>query len=221
MKVVEIFNSIDGEGSRAGYLCTFIRLYGCNLRCSYCDSMYANEGADYTELSPSEILSTVNGYVCNKITVTGGEPLIHKDVEVLLELLLKNNYFVNIETNGAVDLQPFYNKFKPYVQLGKLMFTVDWKSLSSKMSKHMKNSNLPLLTNNDVLKFVVGNNEDLDQMKNLVEQNNLNCQLFVSPIFNDIEPKDIVSYLQFYKLNNIRMQLQMHKFIWPVDMRGV
>lgn len=221
MKVVEIFNSIEGEGSRAGYLCTFIRLYGCNLRCTYCDSMYANEGSDYTELSVNEILHTVQGYMCNKITLTGGEPLIHKDVDTLLENLLNDNYFVNIETNGSIDLTNYYNKFKTYIDLGKLMFTVDWKSLSSGMSSSMNPTNLLLLTNNDVLKFVVGSGQDLDQMKNLINSNNLNCQVFVSPIFGDIEPKKIVEYLQFNKLNNVRVQLQLHKFIWPVTMRGV
>lgn len=221
MKVVEIFNSIEGEGSRAGYLCTFIRLYGCNLRCTYCDSMYANEGSDYTELSVNEILHTVQGYMCNKITLTGGEPLIHKDVATLLENLLKDNYFVNIETNGSIDLTNYYNKFKTYIDLGKLMFTVDWKSLSSGMSSSMNQANLLLLTNKDVLKFVVGSGQDLDQMKNLINSNNLNCQVFVSPIFGDIEPKEIVEYLQFNKLNSVRVQLQLHKFIWPVTMRGV
>ena len=97
MKVVEIFNSIEGEGSRAGYLATFIRLYGCNLRCSYCDSVYSFTNNDYTEMSIEEIINTVNGYNCKKVTLTGGEPLIHKDVDILVKELLTNGYEVNIE----------------------------------------------------------------------------------------------------------------------------
>lgn len=220
MKVVEIFNSIEGEGSRAGYLATFIRLYGCNLRCSYCDSVYAFTNNDYTEMSIEEIINAVNGYNCKKVTLTGGEPLIHKDVDVLVKELLTNGYEVNIETNGSLSINELSNKL-PVHLLDNLMYTVDWKSHSSGMADKMLVENLSFVRPKDVFKFVVGNKEDLEQMRYIVTTYNPVCQIFVSPIFGDIEPKEIVEYLQVHSLNDIRMQLQLHKFIWPVDMRGV
>ena len=105
MKVVEIFKSIDGEGIRAGYPATFIRLFGCNLRCSYCDTPYGYEGNDYKEMTVDEIVQECMCLNCPRITLTGGEPLIHKDVNILIKNLLVNGFEVNIETNGSVDVE--------------------------------------------------------------------------------------------------------------------
>lgn len=225
MKVVEIFNSIEGEGSRAGYLATFIRLHGCNLRCSYCDSLYACTGDDFKEMAYMDIIDEVNKYSCKRVTITGGEPLIHDDIYKLVRALIACGYFVNIETNGSVAIdkliESLSSEFSTDCINQHVMFTVDWKSYSSRMSKYNLPDNLRLLSAKDVLKFVVGCEQDLDQMKDLLSHHELNCQVFVSPIFGDIEPKEIVEYLQRNGLNQVRFQLQIHKFVWPADMRGV
>lgn len=225
MKVVEIFNSIEGEGSRAGYLATFIRLHGCNLRCSYCDSMYACSGDDFENMSYLDIITRANEYACKRVTITGGEPLIHDDIDKLVYGLISCGYFVNIETNGSICIdrlvENLSSEFSTSYINEHVMFTVDWKSLSSRMSKYNLRDNLRLMGPKDVLKFVVGCDQDLDQMKDLLSHHDVKCQVFVSPIFGDIEPKHIVEYLQKSELINVRFQLQIHKFVWPADMRGV
>lgn len=228
MKVVEIFNSIDGEGSRAGFLATFIRLYGCNLCCTYCDSVYACRGNDYKEMTIYEILTAADKYNCHNITLTGGEPLIHEDVKKLISLLIKNGYEVNIETNGSKEIEPIRNyikyKYGPTVARNNVFFTMDWKSIYSGMATKNLRNNLMELDENDVLKFVVADENDLEQMTDVITTYlpYLTCHIFVSPVFGKIEPKDIVAYLQKNPcLSNVRLQLQMHKYIWPADMRGV
>ena len=214
MLVNEIFSSIEGEGIRAGYPVTFIRLYGCNLHCSYCDTRYSCEGGDYKYMSVDEILDVVADLGFHRVTLTGGEPLIHRDVNTLIIALLNAGYEVNIETNGAVYIAP-------YTQFKKLIITLDYKSISSGQNSEMWLSNFPLLRKHDVLKFVVGSQEDLDDMRRIVTFNNLDCNIYVSPVFGKIEPKDIVEYIKEHKLENCRVQLQMHKFIWPPQQRGV
>lgn len=219
MKISEIFLSIEGEGARSGLLCVFIRLHGCNLNCTYCDSRYACEGADYTEMSIHDIVDKVSEFKTPRVTITGGEPLIHKDIKkLILALLNLTDMHINIETNGSVLFDTSYlgsNKDD------RIMITMDWKSISSGMSDKMQDMNLCYLTKNDVLKFVVGTDEDLEQMKDVVEHNDLDCQLYVSPVFGQIELPKIVAALLKYHLNNVRMQLQIHKIIWDPDKRGV
>ncbi len=222
MKVNEIFASIDGEGSRSGYAVTFVRLFGCNLCCSYCDTMYAVEGDDYHEMSVEEIMEEVASHGFKRITLTGGEPLLYPEIVTpLLETLVTAGYDVNIETNGAVPLAPFeeVRKMGP----GTIMYTLDYKSISSGMNDTMILENYHYLRDGDVVKFVVGDEDDLDDMKRVVETELLNtpAELFVSPIFDDIDPADLVDFVLNHKLEQIRVQLQMHKFIWDPTMRGV
>lgn len=214
MLVNEIFSSIEGEGIRAGYPVTFVRLYGCNLHCSYCDTRYSCEGGEFTKMTVEEILDVVADKGFHRVTLTGGEPLIHKDVNELLMALIKAGYEVNIETNGAVYIAP-------YTHSAKMIITLDYKSISSGENAKMWLSNLPLLRKRDVLKFVVGNKEDLDDMRRILIDYNPICNVYVSPIFGEIEPVEIVEYIKAYKLENCRVQLQMHKFIWPPQQRGV
>ena len=222
MKVNEIFASIDGEGSRSGYAVTFVRLFGCNLCCSYCDTMYAVEGDDYHEMSVEEIMEEVASHGFKRITLTGGEPLLYPEIVTpLLETLVTAGYDVNIETNGAVPLAPFeeVRKMGP----GTIMYTLDYKSISSGMNDTMLFENYQYLRENDVVKFVVGDEDDLEDMKRMVETELLHtpAELFVSPIFDDIDPADLVDFVLNHKLEQIRVQLQMHKFIWDPTMRGV
>lgn len=214
MFVNEIFTSIEGEGIRMGYPVTFIRLYGCNLNCSYCDTRYSCEGYDGTEMSVSEVIEKAKEAGVKRITLTGGEPLIHKNVEELVDGLVKAGFEVNIETNGSVDIYP-------YIKKENVIITMDYKSISSGMTDKMNHKNLKCLRNQDVLKFVVGNKEDLDDMKRIIEIYSPSCNIFVSPIFTKIELPDMVDYIKDNKLNECRIQVQLHKIIWEPSQRGV
>lgn len=210
MKVNEIFYSIEGEGVRAGMPCTFIRLFGCNLNCSYCDTRYACEGVDYKEMTPAEIVANVADFGCPNVTLTGGEPLIHRDVDILLRMLMEQGYKVNVETNGSV---------VPTIK-GPL-YTVDFKTYSSGMTDKMNTEAFKVLTSEDVVKFVVGSLEDLEQAQEFIEANGIRAQVFISPIFGKIELVDLAQFITSRGLHNWRMQIQLHKYIWDPDKRGV
>ena len=213
LKVSEIFESIDGEGIRTGYPVTFIRLYGCCLSCSFCDSKYSWSGSDYQELSIKEILAITKKYGHHRITLTGGEPLMTDNGWKLLNCLLYEGYEVNVETNGSIRLKTINNS--------NLIYTMDYKSKFSGMEDRMIPSNIDILKEKDVLKFVVANKEDLDKMKEIIDIYKPKCSIFVSPVFGEIEPKEIVEYVLKHKLDNVRVQVQLHKIIWDPELRGV
>ena len=220
MKVSEIFKSIEGEGLRTGLPAVFIRLHGCNLRCSYCDSMYAVEGNDYKQINVAQILDAVKEYGdITHVTLTGGEPLIHPDVEDLLRQLSDIGYRVNIETNGTIPCKWHFPG---------LFYTMDWKCKSSGMTAKMKMENLETLGADDVLKFVVGTVEDLEEtesvIKKLAEKKSDMPHVFVSPVFGKLSNEEIVNWLlnsATMVKNNARFQVQLHKIIWDPERRGV
>lgn len=220
MKVCEIFRSIEGEGLRTGLPAVFIRLHGCNLRCNYCDSMYAVEGGDYKQMNVTQVLDAVKKFSgITHVTLTGGEPLIHQNVEDLLSQLSGNGYRVNIETNGTVPCKWHFPG---------LFYTMDWKCKSSGMSVKMKMENLETLGSEDVLKFVVGTIEDLEEtetvVKSLAEKKDDMPHLFVSPVFGNLSNEEIVNWLLNSNImvkNNVRFQVQLHKIIWDPERRGV
>lgn len=214
-KVHEIFKSIEGEGLRAGVPATFVRLYGCNLNCSYCDTRYSCEGKEYTEMELHSIIDTVKQLGVPFVTLTGGEPLIHDNVLLLVHNLVQAGFKVNIETNGSIEVGD-YLSFGPAV-----MLTMDYKCPSSKMESLMKPAEICKLRDFDVIKFVVGSSYDLDTMKKVLQDYPTEAKVFASPVFRKIEPKEIVQYVLDNEMYNCRVQLQLHKFIWPVDMRGV
>lgn len=222
MKIVEIFSSIDGEGIRTGQLCTFIRTFGCNCRCVYCDSAYTLTGDMYTEMSIPEILDKC-GELKNKcITLTGGEPLIHKDVYTLIEVLLNEGYHVNVETNGTVDISRFYI----HRNEGSLFFTVDYKTPYSGAEDDMFMDNFYKNVGScDVVKFVCATQEDLLKMKEVVKnmQDRLLVMphIFVSPVFGKIKPVELVDFIKENDMQDVRVQLQLHKLIWAPDTMGV
>lgn len=220
MKVVEIFKSIDGEGIRTGLPVTFIRLFGCNLRCCYCDTKYSyGDDAAFKEMRVSEIVNMCDDLGLKRITLTGGEPLIHEEVAFLLTALLTRGYEVNVETNGSVDLTPFI--FLHDNKEFNLFYTMDYKSISSGMHLHNNENNFKLLTEKDVLKFVVGSLQDLDDMKQVLEKHDIKARVFVSPVFGQIEPQELVEYVLANNLNNVTVQVQLHKIIWDPEERGV
>lgn len=216
MIINEIFNSIDGEGLRAGELATFVRLAGCNMRCSYCDTLYALNENDGKELKIDEVIQKVEQYKTRNITLTGGEPLINKDVDLLIDELIKRGYKVNIETNGSIPIDKYLNR---------CLITMDCKTPSSLMEKKMLFSNIEKLTENDVLKFVV-KESDFNAVEKIIKSYEIKSYIYISPIFGEIEPNKIVEFMK--KMNErgvnmekVRTQVQLHKIIWNPNMKGV
>lgn len=228
MLISEIFDSIDGEGKRAGQLCTFIRVVGCNLRCSYCDTMYAVEPERYSlikpkEMSVSEILSRVNRRY-GRVTITGGEPLLFPETVQLTNRLCDAGYEVNIETNGACDIVAFRELIR---QPENLFFTIDFKLPSSGEMYSMRLSNFESLTPNDVLKLVIGDDEDLSvgvsYVKSLLEKYGSEPPIiYFGVVYGAYELSDVIdAVMDEPQLCHARFQLQLHKFIWDPNARGV
>lgn len=217
MRVVEHFVSINGEGKRAGELACFVRFQGCNLRCSYCDTMWANKAnCEYEEKTPEEVLLLVKETGVKNVTLTGGEPLLQKEIKSLIDLLMKEGLRVEIETNGAVLLAPFCEGSRPE-------FTMDYKLPGSGCEEQMKVSNFSILGKEDTVKFVAGSRKDLERALEIINEYQLleRCHVYFSPIFGSIEPVEIVDFMIANKLNDVRLQIQMHKVIWDPDKRGV
>lgn len=216
--VAEKFASINGEGRRAGELAVFIRFRKCNLRCSYCDTMWANSDDCPVEmLSAEDILAYVSSEKITNVTLTGGEPLLQKDIDVLVEILMKNGHNVEIETNGSIPIKELAEKpCRP-------SFTLDYKLPSSNMESFMLTENYSYLTEKDVVKFVAGSIEDLKKTAEIIEKFSLTekCAVYISPVFDKINPDGIVEFMKLKHLNNVRLQLQLHKFIWGADKKGV
>lgn len=218
-QVVETFVSINGEGRRAGELAVFIRFKGCNLNCSYCDTKWANEqDAAFRWMSEEDIYEYVKQTGVRNVTLTGGEPLLRPEMDTLLTKLLGDSRLrVEIETNGSVDLTPFAKlPFRP-------SFTMDYKLAGSGMEDKMNRKNFSLLTPKDTVKFVVGSRQDLEKSAQVIEEEKLlgRTAIYFSPVFGKIEPEEIVNFLMEGKLNDVRVQLQLHKFIWDPDRKGV
>lgn len=218
-KVCEKFISINGEGRLAGQLAVFIRFQGCNLECSYCDTMWANQpDTKYEVMTAQEIYGYIKNSGVKNVTLTGGEPLLQSGIEELLRLLKSDESLrTEIETNGAVDLKPFCtSELRP-------SFTMDYKLPSSGMEDNMILSNFNLLQKSDCVKFVSGSAEDLNKAKQIIKEYNLTqkCGVYISAVFGKIEPAQIVEFMTDNNMNDVNLQLQMHKFIWDPDRRGV
>lgn len=217
-KVVEKFVSINGEGTRAGQLAVFVRFAGCNLNCSFCDTMWANkENVRYETMTAEQIKSYIISTGVKNVTLTGGEPLLRDGMKELLQCLSDDGLYVEIETNGSVDIEPYR------IRDDFPSFTMDYKLPGSDMEQHMNTENFKNLKKTDTVKFVAGSNEDLERAREIIEKNGLTdkCSVYFSPVFGRIEPKEIVEYMIENNLNGVNMQLQMHKFIWDPDKKGV
>lgn len=218
-KVVEVFESINGEGTRAGQLAVFVRFKGCNLNCDYCDTKWANEAdAEYTEMTETQIFNHIKSTGIKNVTITGGEPLIQPQIKKLLELIASDkSLYCEIETNGSVNLEPFAGiSDRP-------SFTMDYKLGASGMEKAMCLENFKFLTEKDTVKFVSGSRSDLEKALEIIRKYNLTekCSVYISPVFGQIEPYEIVDFMKEKKLNDVNLQIQMHKVIWNPDERGV
>ena len=251
MNVIEIFASIDGEGSRQGLLTTFLRLHDCNIRCSYCDTTYSY-GIDsvFTEMTVAEVADVIESLGNHRITITGGEPLLQEAVVVELidelnrrkALKIQNSpsnqsdltringvdkdvdkfdkrkipnisyYDFNIETNGTII---------PSFHRDNVWFTYDYKTPSSLAEESMNIDIFKVATERDLIKFVVGSLEDLDCMRRIISKYPTVAQIYVSPVWGQIEAVLIIDYMKAYNLQNVRFQLQIHKFVWDPDTKGV
>ena len=217
--IIEKFVSIDGEGPSAGELAVFIRFQGCNLRCSWCDTTYSFDKSEITEiLSAEEIYNYIKETGVSNVTLTGGEPLFQDNIDEILCLLNDDkDLTVHIETNGAIDILPFKEKYP------NLIFILDYKLPSSKMTNLMVLENFNHVEKTDVYKFVLGSEEDLQEAYKIITKFNLvdKCLVYFSPVFGAIELEDIVEFMKDKNLNKVRLQVQLHKIIWDPNMKGV
>ncbi|SFP97735.1 7-carboxy-7-deazaguanine synthase [Lachnospiraceae bacterium XBB1006] len=224
-QVVEKFVSINGEGRNAGKIAAFIRFAGCNLNCSFCDTKWANgEDAPFTEETAEQLVRFVKEKNVRYVTLTGGEPLLREGMPELVRALLEvEGLTIEFETNGSVRLAEMDAVRRARKVEERVLFTMDYKLIVSGMEDRMKKDNFAYLLPGDTVKFVVGSMEDLERMRKIIKAHELSnrCALYVSPVFGKIEPAQIVEYIIEKQLNEVTMQLQMHKFIWDPDERGV
>jgi len=211
LKVNEIYYSVQGESTKSGLPCVFIRLAYCNLRCAYCDTEYAFE--EGIEMTIDSVISEVKKYNCRLVEVTGGEPLVQEESIKLMKQLLDEGFDVLLETGGSLSIADVDKRVK---------IILDLKCPSSKMMKKNLYENTALLKPIDEVKFVIGNREDYDWSKKIVEKYKLDnkCTVLFSVVFEELEPRKLVDWILKDKLS-VRYQLQMHKYIWEPDKRGV
>lgn len=211
LKVNEIFKGIQGESTYAGLPCIFIRLSGCNLRCKYCDTTYAyEEGREFTIDS---LLDEVAKFDCNLLEVTGGEPLIQNDVFRLFDRLVSKNYLVLLETNGTVSLK----------NINSLVIKImDIKCPGSGFSDKTYWQNLNYLSSTDQIKFVISNKEDFNWAVKIIKEKKFNnlCDILFSPDYSQLESRKLAEWILSENLN-VRFQIQLHKYIWGTNIKGV
>lgn len=211
MRVTEIFYSIQGESSYVGQPCVFVRLTGCPLRCTWCDTDYAFYGGQ--EVSLEDIVAKVASYGCRLVEVTGGEPLVHAEAFPLIAKLCDAGHTVLIETSGAVDIGAVDSRAH---------VILDVKCPGSGMSDRMYWPNLAKLTPKDEAKFVIADRKDYEWAREVIARHDLTARgsVLMSPVFGSLEPRQLAEWVLEDRLP-IRFQLQVHKFIWAPDMRGV
>ncbi|MBW1940574.1 MAG: radical SAM protein [Deltaproteobacteria bacterium] len=212
LKVNEIFCSIQGESLYAGRPCVFVRLSGCNLRCSYCDTHYAyDEG---TKMSIPEIMDRVGTFQYSLVEITGGEPMLQEDTPLLIRRLLENGDEVLLETNGSLDISSVDER---------CIKIVDVKCPSSGEADKNHFENLKRLQTHDQVKFVIANRKDYEYARGITELKYFQIppgnRLF-SPVSGKMNPADLAKWIIEDNLN-VRLHLQLHKIIWPGNQRGV
>jgi 7-carboxy-7-deazaguanine synthase len=210
--VNELFYSIQGESSYAGFPCVFVRLTGCNLRCTYCDTTYAYQ--EGRSMSLDHILDQVAAYSCSLVEITGGEPLVQEETPELVKQLLAAGYTVLIETNGSLDISLID---------ARCIKIVDFKCPSSGMEMKNDFGNLDRLSKHDEIKFVIGSEEDYgfaQRVYSTIRSRGLNNLVHFSPVFGKLNPRMLAEWILKDHLE-ARLALQLHKIIWPLSTRGV
>ncbi|MGI9165822.1 MAG: radical SAM protein [Pyrinomonadaceae bacterium] len=213
LRVTEIFHSIQGESTHTGRPCTFVRLTGCPMRCVWCDSEYTFTGGDH--VSTGDVMTQVSALGCNLVEVTGGEPLAQKEAFALITRLCEEGYEVLVETGGYVstaDVDP----------RAKLILDVKCPASGEATRNHWPNLDR-LRADKDEVKFVVANRGDWDFVREVTERYQLEKRahaVLISPAWGAVELKDVANWISKSGLH-VRMQLQMHKYIWGPKARGV
>lgn len=208
LKVNTIFTTLQGEGKYTGYPTTFVRLFGCNMRCTYCDSMYAVVGKQWKTMGVKKIVEEVKKMKNKHVCITGGEPLIQENVYPLIYELVQAGHVVNIETNGGVDLEE--REFRSFA------YTMDVKGLSSGAEHQNIYENLAKLTERDEVKFVIGNIEDYVFAKDVIRQYPTRANIIFSPLFRGKNSKiaeELAQWIMEDKIPKVRLGLQTHKFL--------
>ena len=211
MKINEIYKSIQGESTYAGLPCVFVRLTYCNLRCTYCDTTYAfYEGQ---EMTLEQVIQAIRECDCSLVEITGGEPLLQKEVYPLMDRLIGEDFTVLLETGGSIDI----GEVHPNV-----IKIMDLKCPSSGESENNRLDNIHKLQPHDEIKFVIGNREDYLWTVDIIRNHRLDekNRILFSTVFNSLPPSELVQWILEDKLN-VRFQLQMHKYIWSPEKRGV
>lgn len=205
LKITEIFYSLQGESSTVGLPTVFVRLTGCPLRCGYCDSEYAFYGGE--RLSIDDILTQVASYNPRYICVTGGEPLAQRDCLTLLTRLCDQGYQVSLETSGALPVDEVD---------ARVVKVMDLKTPGSGESGRNRWENLPLLTRQDQIKFVICNREDYEWARFKLDEHQLHQrvgEVLLSPSFGQVAPLTLAEWILADNLP-VRFQLQLHKLLW-------
>lgn len=207
LKISEIFHSLQGESSRVGLPTVFVRLTGCPLRCTWCDTEYAFTGG--TNMGIAEVLARVAQYGCDTVCVTGGEPLAQRACLDLLSALCAAGYSVSLETGGALDL----TDVDPRVS--KIM---DLKAPGSGESEKNRWQNLDLLTRRDEIKFVLASEADYEWAKTVMRERKLDaiCPVLFSPVAGQLDPAQLAGWILRDRLP-VRFQLQLHKLLWGAE----
>jgi 7-carboxy-7-deazaguanine synthase len=212
LTINEIFHSIQGESTHTGRPCVFVRLTACDLRCSWCDTPYAfSEG---TKMSVADVLARVEEYECDLVEITGGEPLLQRDVYPLMQQLLDSGRTVLLETGGHLSI-----KDVP----ASVIRIVDVKCPGSSEAAKNHWENLDLLTRQDEVKFVIRDRADYEYARDVVADHALvgrTAAVLFSPVHDVLPSKDLAAWMLEDRLQ-VRLQLQAHKYIWGADVRGV
>jgi 7-carboxy-7-deazaguanine synthase len=212
LTVNEIFHSIQGESTHTGRPCVFVRLTACDLRCSWCDTAYAfTEGR---KMSLDEIVDQVDRYGCPLVEITGGEPLLQKDVYPLMDRLLASGRTVMVETGGHLSLEQVPSA---------VIKIVDVKCPGSGESERVHWDNLETLAPHDEVKFVIKDRTDYEFARDVVSRHGLIgrvAAVLFSPVHGVLDSRDLAGWILEDKLE-VRLQLQVHKFIWGAETRGV
>ncbi|ODS30213.1 MAG: hypothetical protein SCARUB_04682 [Candidatus Scalindua rubra] len=211
IRVNEIFKSVQGETTYAGIPCVFVRLTGCNLRCSYCDTTYAyKEGR---EMTLRTIIKKIQGYKCKNICITGGEPLLQKEVVNLIIYLKIMKYRIFVETNGSLDIN---------ILPKNVIRILDIKCPDSGMNEKMDWKNIERLSGNDEIKFIISSKKDYEWAKRITKKYILRdrVQVVFGVAHGKLMPKSLAGWILKDKLD-VRLQLQLHKIIWSEKLRGV
>ncbi|MEW9698557.1 7-carboxy-7-deazaguanine synthase QueE [Paenibacillus sp. SI8] len=219
--MVEIFETVEGEGTRAGFPTVFVRLFGCNLRCIWCDTKYSYPPAEAENvMTIAEIVSKVESFRSRHICLTGGEPLLYGEKSLaLVEALaaLEQVDDLHIETNGAIDLAPFVSA----IASPKVRYIMDFKLPGSGEMEQMVVSNFGLLRKQDELKFVIGSEEDFRTAVRVLEQHPTKALPMFSPVWETMPPRRLVELMLEAGLSGVKLNMQLHKIIWDPAMRGV